>query len=272
VQDEETSELIFGASVSVRLSGRLLAETRSNDSGGFEIHGLPGAVVDVFVTASGFTRRQLRVDTTSDDSDGLLVALRKPSQGDRRVRISGVEVTIADEVEVDLGDGNVLKPTEYLDRARAVILGRVPDVATLRSSWQRRDARAELEEYLAVRQVTPELLGLVLARPDVDAFDLLANVAFGVTPIGLDARATAAQVKLGIALPHVPAEFVAAVLDKYRLGGVAEVSSSELFALVPFTGSWGGVLGVTQMLGGVDAAATFLRTVQTVLFDTETDE
>lgn len=167
--------------------------------------------------------------------------------------------------------GNVLQSGEYLARARGVFLERVPDLATLRAAWQERDSRAELEEYLAVRQVTPELLGLVLARPDVDAFDLLANMAFDATPLSLDARATAAQAKLKTGFPDVPEEFIAAVMDKFRLGGVAEVASSELFGLVPFTGTWGGVLGVTQMLGGVDVAATFLRTVQAVLFETETD-
>jgi len=272
VQDEESGDLVPGASISVRLNGRLLIEIRSNEDGAFQIDDMPAAVVDVFVTAGGFTRRQLRVDTTDDESERMVVVLRKPSQGDRRVRISGVEVSIADEVEVDLGNGNVLQSDEYLARARDVILERVADVKTLRATWQDRDARRELEEHLAVRQVTPELLGLVLVRPDVDAFDLLAHVAFEIAPLSLEARATAAQIKLKTAFPGLPEEFVSAVLDKFRLGGIAEVSSSELFSLVPFTGEWGGVLGVTQMLGGVDAAATFLRTVQAVLFETETDE
>lgn len=271
VQDEESGDLVPGATISIRLMGRLLAEDRSNDDGAFEISDLPAAIVDVFVTAAGFTRRQLRVDTTDDEADRMVVVLRRPSQGDRRVRISGVDVSIADEVEVDLGNGNVLQSGEYLARARGVIAERVPDVAKLRHIWQERNQRADLEEYLAVRQITPELLGLVLGRVDVDAFDLLANVAFDITPLSLEARATAAHPRIISALPHVPSDFVTAVLDKFRLGGVAEVSSSELFSLTPFTGEWGGVLGVSRLLGGVEAVSAFLQTVQTTLFDTETE-
>ncbi len=270
VQDEESGDLVPGASISVRLTGRLLMETRSDDDGAFEVLNLPAAVLDVFVTASGFTRRQLRVDTTDDESERMVVVLRHPSQGDRRVRISGVDVSIADEVEVDLGNGNVLQSAEYLSRARSVITERVPDLDGLRSIWQVRASRSGLEEYLAMRQVTPDLLGLVLGRLDVEAFDLVATVGFDATPLSLDARASAALPKLETRYPQISAEFHAAVIDKFRLGGVAEVASSELFTLTPFTGDWGGVLGVSRMFGGVDAVAEFLQTVQTVLFETET--
>jgi len=269
VVDGETGEQLSGASVSVRLTSRLLAETQSDAGGLFGVTGLPGAVVDVFVTASGYTRRQLRVDTTQDDATELVVALRRPSEGARQVRISGVEVSIAEEVEVDLGNGNVLQSSEYLERARAVVLERVADVDDLRSNWQVRDRRQDLEEYLAVRQVTPELLGLVLGRSDVDGFDLLANVAFATPMHSLGDRATAALAMLSEKYPDLPDGFLSSVLDKFRIGGVNEVSSSEIFALSPFMSSWGGVLGATRLLGGVPGTAAFLAAVQAALFDTE---
>lgn len=270
VQDEESGELVEGASISVRLNGRLLSEARSNANGAFSVEDLPGTVIDLFVTAAGYTRRHLRVDSTDTDTQPIVVALRRPAQGERRLRISGVDVSIADEVEVDLGNGNVLDSSEYLARVRTVVRERVDNVEQLRQVWQARQSRSELEEYLATRQVTPELLALVLARPDVDTFDLVAKAAFDVTPLSLDARASEAQARMASRYPSLPTEFITTVLDKFRLGGVNEISSSELFILSPFVDVWGGVLGVSSLLGGTDAVAAFLQDLQIVLFESET--
>lgn len=271
VQDEESAEPVAGASLSVRLQGRLLAETRSAADGSFDVLDLPSAVLDVFIAASGYTRRHSRVDATSDDARNLVVALRRPSQGERRVRISGLEVSIKDEIEVDLGNGHVLATSEYLARAKTVIRERAGSFDELRSAWQERSERDSLGEYLAMRQVTPELLGLVIGRTDVDAFDLLAAAAYDAPMTSRDARATAAQGELEKKYPKLPDGLIVAVLDKFRLGGTAEVSSSELFSLLPFSAAWGGVLGVASQLGGPEQVAAFLQDVQICLFDTEID-
>jgi type I restriction enzyme R subunit len=84
---------------------------------------------------------------------------------------------------------------------------------------------------------------------DLDGFDLLARTAFDFEP-SLSARATAAEPVLESESPDLPEGFVSAVLDKFRLGGVGEVGSSELFSLTPFVARWGGVLGVTSLLVG----------------------
>jgi type I restriction enzyme R subunit len=271
VTDGETAELLADASVSVRLSGRLLAEARTADDGSFRIEGLPATVVDVFVARSGYTRRHLRVDTTEAEAAELEVQLRRPSQVDQRLRISGVDVAIADEVELDLGNGNVIRSDEYLERAKAAILEKAGSLQGLRDIWVDKAKRTELSEFLGMRQVTPELLSLVLGRADVDGFDLLARAAFNFEPVSLSVRATAAEPVLTAGFPELPEGFVTAVLDKFRLGGVGEIASSELFTLTPFIARWGGVLGVTSLLGGPDHAAAFLRAVPRALFETESN-
>lgn len=271
VQDQETTAPVAGAFSSVRLQSRLLAEGRSDGDGRFKIPDLPAAVVDLFVAATGYTRRHLRVDTVSDDSRDLLVSLRKPSLGEHRLRISGVDVSIADEVEVDLGNGNVLPTGEYLARAKAVILERIQSVEELRSAWRERQGRAALEEYLAMRQVTPELLTLVLGRTDVDAFDLFAATAFDAPMSSREIRAAAAHVLLEEKYSELPDGFIQAVMDKFRIGGVSEIASSELFGLTPFTTTWGGVLGVTSTFGGPANVAAFLQDARAALFDAEID-
>lgn len=271
VADDETGELLADASVSVRMSGRLLAEARTADDGSFRVEDLPATVVDVFITRSGYTRRHLRVDTTETESAELEVALRRPSQADQRLRISGVDVQIAEEVELDLGNGNVVNSDEYLERAKAAILEKVGSLRELRDTWVDKAARTELSKFLGMRQVTPELLSLVLGRADVDGFDLMARAAFNFEPVSLSARATAAEPGLTAAFPDLPEGFVAAVLDKFRLGGIGEISSSEIFNLAPFATRWGGVLGVSSLLGGPDNAGAFLQAVPNALFETESD-
>ncbi|MFC7973961.1 DEAD/DEAH box helicase family protein [Streptomyces cinereoruber] len=271
VKDDETGELIADASISVRLTGRLLAEARTDYNGAFRIEELPGTVVDVFVTSRGYTRRHLRVDATEAEATELDVALRKPSQVDHRLRISGVDVAIAEEVELDLGNGNVIHSNEYLERAKASILERVSSLEELRNIWVDKNKRAELSEYLGMRQVTPELLSLVLGRADVDGFDLLARVGFDFEPVSLSARATAAEPVLVAEFPELPEGFVLAVLDKFRLGGVAEIASSELFRLPPFVARWGGILGVTSLLDGPEKVASFLGAIPRALFEPESN-
>ncbi len=269
VTDGETGELLADASISVRLAGRLLAETRTAEDGTFRIEVLPATVVDLFVASSGYTRRHLRVDTEEAEATELEVSLRKPSQVEERLRITGVDVAIAEELELDLGNGNVIQSDEYLGRAKAVILERVQSLEELREAWIDKAKRAQLSEYLGVRQVTPELLALVLARADVDGFDLFARTAFDFEPLSLSARATAAEPILKAAFPDLPDGFITAVLDKFRLGGVGEVTSSELFGLTPFVTKWGGVLGVTSLLGGPEEVAKFLKAVPRALFESE---
>ncbi|MCX4568209.1 DEAD/DEAH box helicase family protein [Streptomyces viridodiastaticus] len=271
VTDDETGDLIADASISVRLSGRLLAEARTDHDGAFRIEELPGTVIDVFVTSRGYTRRHLRVDATEAEATELEVALRKPSQVDHRLRISGVDVAIAEEVELDLGNGNVIHSDEYLERAKSSILERVSSLEELRNAWIDKNKRAELSDYLGMRQVTPELLSLVLGRADVDGFDLLARVGFDFEPVSLSARATAAEPVLVAEFPELPDDFVSAVLDKFRLGGVAEIASSELFRLPPFVARWGGILGVTSLLGGPEQVASFLGAIPRALFEPESN-
>jgi type I restriction enzyme R subunit len=271
VTDDETGDLIADASISVRLTGRLLAEARTDHDGAFRIEELPGTVIDVFVTSRGYTRRHLRVDATEAEATELEVALRKPSQVDHRLRISGVDVAIAEEVELDLGNGNVIHSDEYLERAKSSILERVSSLEELRDAWIDKNKRAELSDYLGMRQVTPELLSLVLGRADVDGFDLLARVGFDFEPVSLSARATAAEPVLVAEFPELPDDFVSAVLDKFRLGGVAEIASSELFRLPPFVARWGGILGVTSLLGGPEQVASFLGAIPRALFEPESN-
>ncbi|GCE76004.1 hypothetical protein CBZ_10600 [Cellulomonas biazotea] len=271
VVDAETRDPIAGSAISVRLQGRALAEASTGPNGEFRVEGLPGAVVDVYVTARGYTRRQLRADTTDPGAAELLVELRQPSHADRRIRISGVEVTIAAEVEVELGDGSVLQSSEYLTRARAAVREMVPTNEDLRVTWQSRATRAQLEEFLAGRQITREVLEIVLGRGDVDTFDLLATVAFDAAPMSRDARAAAARPHLMERHPHLPEGFLDSVLDKFRIDGVNEVSTSEVFGVAPFTTKWGGVLGVAQRIGGPENVRALLADIQSTLFATEMD-
>lgn len=270
VQDEEFAEPIHGATVSGRLRGRLLADARTDTAGVFAIADLPPAVLDLFVAASGYTRRHLRIETTADDSSSLIVQLRRPAIGERRLRISGVDVAIADEIELDLGGGNVLPVPEYLARAGAAVRERAGTLRDLRDIWVARPRRAALEEQLAIRQITPELLGLLLGRTDVDAFDLFASAAFDTTMASRDTRASSAARQLSHTHDALTDGLISAVLDKFRTGGINEVSTSEMFSLSPFVSDWGGVLGVAHLLGGPEQVADFLSSVQDALFPTET--
>ncbi|NKV31301.1 DEAD/DEAH box helicase family protein [Rhodococcus hoagii] len=256
------------ASVSLRLSRRLLSEIVTGDDGEFAFNGLPAAILDVYASSPGYAGRAMKVDSTADDY--INVDLHLPRESNR-VRISGIDVSIGSEIEVDLGDGHDLKPNEYLERAKTVVLELAPSRSELHNRWTDRSARGTLKAHLATRQVTAELLELVLARPDADEYDLLARTAFDCEIPTREQRARAARPALIALHPDVGPGFVDDLLDKYRIAGIDEVATAEVFAVPPFSTLWGGLHKVVALLGGTSQVGALLSDLSNTLYSTEFD-
>jgi type I restriction-modification system DNA methylase subunit len=81
------------------------------------------------------------------------------------------------------------------------------------------------------------VLADVLAQPRADQFDLLAHLAFGKPLRTRDDRADAFMNREQRFLQKYDSrarEVVVALLDKYRLSGVTEITSPDVFRLSPF--------------------------------------
>lgn len=69
----------------------------TDEDGRFHFTELTAGGVTLIVGGSGFRRRQLRVETLADETVALVVELKLEMKTTERIRVEGLEVTIADE-------------------------------------------------------------------------------------------------------------------------------------------------------------------------------
>ncbi len=272
VIDEETGDPVAAASISIRRGGQLLREAVAGPEGQFHVADLPTSLLDIIVAANGFNRRTVRVDT-SESNDQIVIELRRPSEGGQRLRINGVDVVIAQDIQVNLNNGNEIGATEYLQRAKQEILALAPTYEDFRTRWIDQPQREQLAAVLAARQVIAEILSLVLVRTDADDYDLFAHAAFDRPIASREERARSTRQTFDTTpLPSVPSDLIDDLLDKYRLAGVTEIASAEVFSVPPLVGKWGGVTGVAKQLGGAEGVTSLLTAIQVALYSTEFDQ
>lgn len=263
-----TADPIAGASVAVRAGMRTLAEAATTDTGTFVIGELPEATLSVSVAARGFTQRTFRTPVSAEGEE-LVVELRQPSEEAERVVIRGVTVSIAEETELTLSSGDELSVTEYIDHAGEQIRTAAGTVGTLAELWRDPGKRRQLREDLRSHDVDPAVLVVLLARPDADEFDLLAHAGYRAQIHSREERARAIEQSDGAFLDTFTDEqrdVVQALLDKYRLAGVDEIATAEVFTAPPFATEFGGIRKLLDLFGGPDGLATMLRALQAHLY------
>lgn len=273
VADAETDEPIENAAVSIIVGRNERVALRTEGDGTFEAGGLPEVPVTILVGAAGYGRVRLRHVPQPATTEPLTIKLREINEKGQRVEISGVEVTISDETVLTLeDDGTQLTVKEYFDFAGEQVRTFAGDTITLAELWRDPKKRHELRQQLKTQNVDPAVLALVLERSDADEFDLLAHAAFGDRIRSREERARHLE-QLDQAFLHQFDERQRAVvddlLDKYRLGGVEEISSSSVFQVPPFLDDYGGVAGLSALFGGPNAVAELLLSIQAHLYAQE---
>ena len=94
----DTGELIVGASVTV-LTGPNTQQgpIYTNHDGQFAFGNLPEGAVTLIVTGNGFNRRQMQIATVADETITMALELKPVGQPRAKIRVQGLQVTIADE-------------------------------------------------------------------------------------------------------------------------------------------------------------------------------
>jgi type I restriction enzyme R subunit len=267
VVDAEARRPMAGAFISIRRGLRLVAESVTVAEGSFSIHDLPREDLNVVASAAGYRKSEILVDLR--ESNGTvnfeLELVREPID---RIVIHGIEIRIAAETELVLGDGSQLTVEQYVDRVGERVRTQVGDLGTLEEMWRDPHARARLRVALAAGDVDPALLAILLNRPDADEFDLLANVAFESRVRTRDERARVLMSSDSDWRQHYSEEqleIISALIDMYRVGGVDEISTSDAFRALPLD-RWGGVRGLIEVFGSSIAVGQMLRELQDSLY------
>ncbi len=268
----ELGAVIQGASVSVLLGPNVQrGPIYSDECGAFRFERLPIGVVTLLVSGPGFRQRQMRVEVLADEVTRVEVPLKEAGAPPGKIRVTGLEVTIADEaVFLIEATGESLSLQEYVNytRRRVADLAGTQGLGGLREVWTDPDRRRRFLDDLYRSSVHPEVLAEVLDLGDADAFDLLAHLAFDAPVRTRDDRAQAFRNREQRFIQrYSPAarEVILALLEKYQVGGVDEIATAQVFRLPPFD-RMGQVVGVQRRFGGVAGLRQAVREVQRRLY------
>ena len=223
------------------------------------------------VSVPGFRSRQLQIELAEDAVTTLDVELKPAGEPAGKIKVKGLEVTIADEsIFLIESTGQSLSLQEYEDYTRRKVrdLAGAQGINGLLAAWVHPDRRRQFLEQLFQASVHPEVLAEVKGLSDADLFDLLAHLAFGAPLRSRDERAAAFRNREQRFLQRFSPEareVLLALLEKYRAGGVEELANAQVFRLPPFD-EMGQVVGVMQRFGDVEGLRGALNEVQRRLY------
>ncbi len=253
VKNSDTDQPIEHARVYLQTSSNEVTDQFTGPNGQFFFPNVGKGTVVLVVTASDHRRIQMTVATDPDAPLSLDIKL-KPTKDStrRRVKITGLSVRMVDEAyEERDAEGNLVTPEDYLKKVRQELIAACHSMVELQRAWVNKARRDELLGTLEERMVHLDILREILNRPDADAYDLLAHVAFGADIHSCEERANA--------LFNLHKEFfenfddearkvLLALVEKYRYGGVLEVADPAVFTLAPFNSD---VRHVAKPFGGI---------------------
>jgi type I restriction enzyme R subunit len=274
----ESGMPIVGASVLV-LTGpnEQQGPILTGEDGRFGFTELPVGGVTLIAGGTGLRRRQLRVETLADETVTLVIELRFEMETTERIRVEGLEVTIADEATFLVeATGEQLSLEQYLDYTRRKVVGYVPEWARLWEVWVDPEKRHAFLEDLRRASIHVEVLAdvlrstasLAVGGPEADQFDLLAHIAYGKPVRTRRERARAFETREGAFLDRYREdvrEVILALLVKYRVGGVEQLADPRVFRTSPFR-EMGQAPGVIRRFGGAERLQETVHEMQRRLY------
>jgi type I restriction enzyme R subunit len=268
----DTGQRLVGARVSVRTGPNSQRGPILTDGDGrFRFDRLPAGRLQVLVSAGGFVDRTLGVDTLPDGTTEIEIPLKPAKKKGGKIRVEGLEVTIADEaVFLIEATGEQLTLEQYRDYTRRRIVEKAPSRTDLRAIWVDSDLRRAFLEDLARSSVHPQILAEILGRPEADTFDVLSHIAFG-SPLRTRSERAEAFInrEQGFIRRHAEdaRRVILELLDKYRAGGIDQLEP-EVFGVSPFR-DWGGAVKISRAFGGADALGRSLREMRQRIYAEE---
>jgi type I restriction enzyme R subunit len=250
--EHESQAPIPDARVVAQVAPNMQRVARTDRSGKFVLKQLPNSPVTIHITKTGFRSRQMTI-TPSKDMEPIVIELRPEKEVTKKIELKGLEVHIAEETKIILtATGKTLTDAEYVDYSREGVVGRAATLKDFYRIWRNGKKRNQFLDELRKDSIYPELLAGILRMPDADTFDVIAHVAFDAPILTRDERANAFLNKKATflsALGERAQDIVLSLLDKYRIGGVEQITSPEIFRVPPFD-KMGYLKGVAERFGG----------------------
>lgn len=251
----DSEDVIQGANIAIMAGpndqrGPILSDA----AGQFQFERLPAGEVTLIASGSGLLRRQMQVELVEGETTAVQVEL-KPAAGQKRqkIKVTNLQVEIADEATFIVeGHHEPMTLQEYVDYTRQKVIGLTGSWDKLRATWQEPEQRELLVQQLTQASVYPDVLSEVLDEIEVDEVDILGHVAYD------RALLTRYDRTLDLRRRERPwleshtrdaREVIYALLGKYELGGLRQITDPRIFRVPPFQ-QMGDVRGVLRRFGG----------------------
>ena len=251
----ESGDLLVGASIAVLVGpNEQVGPILTDAQGRYRFDRLPVGEMKIIASGPKLVRRELHIVTEAEGETVFDIELKPAGeQTDKRIKVTGLEVTIADEATfIVAGVNEPMSLEQYLDYTRSKIAGFVPDWSKLQAIWRDPEQRRILLEQLEKASIDVDVLAEVLAHPEADQFDLLANLAYGRPLRSREERASEFRLRERTWLDAHAEEaraVILALVDKYVLGGLREMTDPAVFRVSPFR-EMGEARGVLRRFGG----------------------
>ena len=254
----DTEDSIQGASLALIAApndqrGPILSDAR----GQFQFERLPAGDLTLIASGPGLQRRQMQVETLQGETTTVQVELKMAGERRRRkIEVTNLQVEIADEATfIVKGHHEPMTLQEYVDYSREKVIKLTGSWAKLLESWQEAETRETLLQQLTAASVYPDVLAEVLQQMEVDEVDILGHVAYQQALRKRYERTLALRQRERPWLEtyeREAREVIYALLSKYELGGLRQITDPRIFRVPPFR-QMGDVRGVMRRFGG-DAA------------------
>ena len=268
VLEHETQKPIENARIVAQLGPNMQRVARTDSKGRFELTRLPHSPITLTVSGKAFRSRQLTI-TPTPDLPPVIIELKPEIPAAKKIKLRGIEVYIANETRIVFtASGKTLSDAEYIEYSRKGVIKRAASLKDLREIWTDSEKRKKFLETLKEQSIYPDLLSSLLKRPDADAFDVIAHIAFGVPILSREERANAFKnrsVEFLSAFGPKAQEVLLALLDKYRVGGIEEITRPEVFRLPPFD-KMKYIAGIAKLFGGFDKLKKAIDMMQKGLY------
>jgi len=270
VMNAETQMPLANVSIVAQIGPNMQRATRTSSDGKFFLTELPHSPITLYVTGTGFRSKQMTI--TPAQGLSVVIELKPEAPAEKKIVLKGIEVYIAQEIRVVLtADGKTLTDAEYIEYSKKGVIQRAASLNGLRDIWTDPMKREKFLEALREQSIYPDLIASLLKRPDADSFDVIAHITFDVPIFTREERANAFRNLHGDFLKDFDPEaqeILLALLDKYRVGGIEEISKPEVFRIPPFD-KMGFLRGVAKLFGGFDKLRRALDELQRGLYVSE---
>ena len=199
------------------------------------------------------------LDTGDDDSPS------DDSEKKKKVYVNNVEVLLLSErVQYYDQDGKLV--TESLkDYTKKNILHDYASLDDFLNLWTSDEKRSAIIEELATKGIfIDELRKLYPA--DVDDFDLICDIAYGIKPITKKERARRRKVnEILDAYSEKCKQVLQIILDKYSNDEIDELTDSKILKLPDFN-EYGNPMKIASLFGGLNGYLNAVQQVQNALY------